>query len=383
MSFMADTLNKWMADLSPGGQLSRRVWCAVKYTPKGSTEEKDISEDLAKYLLSVDYNDNITEQVDDVTLTLEDRAQLWLGDWFPEVGSKLDITIYTLNKESLSEGRKEYHVGAFEIDEIEMNMPPSMVQIKAVSVISDSALRGVKKNRTWEKISIWKCADDIAKENGIACDWYCKENPNLDHVEQSDESDLEFLRKVTKDAGFCLKVTPEKIIIIDEEKQEEGEVKIVFIRPGTDAGEVTEKESSSENEKMTVNRFLTYRLTAKTRDIYKACHVKYKKGKEKKVIEATFTAPNKKDGKTLEVNEQVENVAEAERLAKKKLREQNKDEVTASFSLYGDFNFAAGVLVELKNFGKFDGKYIITKAGHKLGGGYTSDLELRKCLDGY
>ena len=57
--------------------------------------------------------------------------------------------------------------------------------------------------------------------------------------------------------------------------------------------------------------------------------------------------------------------------------------MTASFSLYGDFNFAAGVLVELKNFGKFDGKYIITKAGHKLGGGYTSDLELRKCLDGY
>lgn len=380
MSFVADTLNKWMADLSPGGQLSRRAWCAVKYTPKGSTEEKDISDDLAKFLLSVDYTDNITEQVDDATLTLEDRAQLWLDDWFPEAGSKLDITIYTLIKESLSEGQKEYHVGTFEIDEIEMNMPPSTVQIKSVSVISDSSLRGVKKNRTWEKISIWKCADDIAKENGIACDWYCKENPNLDHVEQSDESDLEFLRKITKDAGFCLKVTPDKIIIIDEQKQEEGEAKITFVKPGTE--EKTESEES-DSDTLTVNKFFNYKLTAKTRDIYKACHVKYKKGKKKEVIEATFTAPDKTDGKTLEVNEQVENVAEAERLAKKKLREQNKNEVTASFSLYGDFNFAAGVLVELKNFGKFDGKYIITKASHKLGGGYTTALDLRKCLDGY
>lgn len=359
--------------------LSRRSWLAVKYTKKGSTESKDISEDLAKYLISVDFTDNLSDTVDDLTITLEDRAKLWQNDWFPDMGAKLDVTVYTLNKENLDEGQKEYHVGEFEIDQLEVTGAPSTVQIKAVSVISESSLRGVKKNRTWDKISIWKCADDIAQENGIACEWYCTDNPNLDHVEQSDESDLEFLRKVVKDAGFGLKISTDKIIIFDEESQEKGKETFIFVRP--EAKEKTSEKEETEQKK--IDRFFSYKAVAKTRNIYKECHVRYKKGKEKKVIEATFTAPDKTDGKTLEINEQVENVAEAERLARKKLRDKNKDEVTANFSLYGDLDFSAGLLIRLENFGRFDGKYIITKANHKLGGGYTTTLDLRRCLDGY
>lgn len=351
---------------------------AVKYTKKGETESKDISEDLAKYLISVDFTDNLSDTVDDLTITLEDRAKLWQADWYPDTGSKLDVTVYTLNKENLDEGQKDYHVGEFEIDQIEVTGSPSTVQLKAVSVVSESTLRGVKKNRTWDNISIWKCADDIAKENGIACEWYCTDNPNLDHVEQSDESDLEFLRKVVKDAGFCLKIATDKIIIFDEESQEKEKETFTFSRPGAE-----KEDNQEENEQEKIEKFLSYKAVAKTRDTYKACHVKYKKGKEKKVIEATFTAPDKTDGKTLEINEQVENVAEAERLARKKLREKNKDEVTASFTMYGNLNFSAGLLVKLENFGKFDGKYIITKANHKLGGGYTTSLDLRRCLNGY
>ena len=41
-----DTLQKWQGELPPSTYLSRRAWCEVKYTPKGETEEKDISEEL-------------------------------------------------------------------------------------------------------------------------------------------------------------------------------------------------------------------------------------------------------------------------------------------------------------------------------------------------
>ena len=54
-----DTLQKWQGELPPSTYLSRRAWCEVKYTPKGETEEKDISEELMKYLLSVDYTVDI------------------------------------------------------------------------------------------------------------------------------------------------------------------------------------------------------------------------------------------------------------------------------------------------------------------------------------
>ena len=47
----------------------------------------------------------------------------------------------------------------------------------------------------------------------------------------------------------------------------------------------------------------------------------------------------------------------------------------------GAFEFLAGNVIELKNFGKFDGNYLIEKARHQLGNGYECSLELRRCLD--
>ena len=73
----------------------------------------------------------------------------------------------------------------------------------------------------------------------------------------------------------------------------------------------------------------------------------------------------------------------AQQLAKNKLRKANKHENTGSLTLVGDPRLVAGVTLTLVNFGAFDGKYIVEKARHKVGGGYTLQIELRKCLDGY
>ena len=110
---MLDTLQKWQTTLAVGTLLSRRAWASISYMPKGGTETTDISEELMQYLLSIDYNDNMMDQVDDITLTLEDKAQLWQNQWFPEPGSKIDLTIYTINKENLDDGVKQLHVGVF------------------------------------------------------------------------------------------------------------------------------------------------------------------------------------------------------------------------------------------------------------------------------
>ncbi len=100
-------------------------------------------------------------------------------------------------------------------------------------------------------------------------------------------------------------------------------------------------------------------------------------------IEATFTDPNKTEGKTLQVKEQVKSIPEAEKLAKKKLREKNQEEWTMTVDAMGDFYLVAALTVNVVGFGKFDGKYIITSAKHNLGNGYTTSIELRRCLDGY
>ena len=69
-------LNEWKKELTPGTFLGRRAYAQILYTPAGETESKDISEDMMKYLLSIEVTDNLSGQVDDMTVTLEDRAQL-------------------------------------------------------------------------------------------------------------------------------------------------------------------------------------------------------------------------------------------------------------------------------------------------------------------
>lgn len=377
MAGVFQILKDWLAELTPGTKLSRRAWVEIKYQPKGENDSTDISEDISKYFLSLSWDDNISDTVDDITLTLEDRAQLWAAEWFPEPGSMLELTIHRYNWYALDEGEVAISLGKYEIDEIEITGMPSTVQIKAVSAIGSSTLRGVRRNRTWESISIWKCADDIAKENGLSLYWGCDDNPNLDHVEQADQSDLEFLQKICKDAGRSLKVTPETLIIFDDENFEKQDAPICCIKPGGSLDAI-------DSEKMEpITWISSYRFRAKTHGIYWKCHVRYQKGKDKEVIEGEFAAPDKTEGRILYVGDQVENKAEAERIAKKKLREANKNEYTGSLTTIGDFRIAAGETVMLKHFGVFDGKYIITKASHSISGTYTTSFEVRRCLDGY
>jgi phage protein D len=73
----------------------------------------------------------------------------------------------------------------------------------------------------------------------------------------------------------------------------------------------------------------------------------------------------------------------ARKRARNNLRKANKHENTSEITLVGDPRLVAGVTVNLKNFGAFDGKYIIEKAKHQVGKEYTVEVELRKCLEGY
>lgn len=358
--------------------IGRRAWLIVTYNGK------DISESLAQYVLSFSYTDNLTGQVDDISITLEDRAELWEADWMPERGATLDITICTYNWSDLYSEEQDLQLGKFEIDELEVSSAPNIVTIKAVaiSIGDDSTLRSTLRSHTWENISVQKAANDIAWQNGMKLQWYCDDNPNIDKLEQNDESDLDVLQKICDDAGFALKVTTDTIIIFDVEKFEKEDVYAEYYHPGTTILNIVENQSKP----VQTDALLNYSFKAKIRDVYKKCHVKYAKDKDKSVIESTFVAPDKKEkeGATLEVHQQVSSQAEADRLAKKKLREKNCEEFTGSFSSDGNIGLCAGETIEMLGFGNFSGKYIITQTKHDISSsGFTSSVEIRKCLDGY
>lgn len=326
-------------------------------------EKTDISVDLHPHLLGWTYTDNLTGQADDLQITVEDIEQRWSGNWMPDVTATLEATI--IQKSWNQEGKEEsLPLGSFEVAEIEVNHPPSTVTIKGISIPESSGLRGEKKNKAWEKTKLSVLAGEKAAGAGLSLFYDTGEDPSYDRIEQTEETDLVFLSRLCNDAGLCLKVAGTKLVVFDEAKYESA------------APITTLKRSQSEIK--------SYRGRTTSVGLYRACKVNYFSAEEKLNISATFAPPNApKTGRTLMVKERVASVAEAQRLAKKKLREANKEAMQVSLTITGDLRFVAGVTVMLSEFGAFDGKYIVTQAKHSQQNGYETNLELRRCLEGY
>lgn len=326
-------------------------------------EGADISEDIAKYDLSFNYTDNACNKADDLQLSLEDRQRLWMGPWFPSKGAKISAEISVENWGGEGEN-KTLPCGLFEIDSVDLQGPPDTVNIKSVSVPITSSLRGDAKTKAWEKITLSGIAGDIAGKAGLALVFEC-DDVTYDRIDQSEQSDLSFLQKLATDAGICLKVTDQQLVLFDEQVYEAaGPVKTIKRTGGT---------------------VISYSFSSSANNVkYKACTVSYYNSEKDTTIEFTYTPSGASDGPVLKINERVSDVKEAERLAKKRLREKNKSEDKANINLFGDVELASGLTVNIEEWGVYDGKYIIEIAKHDISSsGYTTSLELRRVLEGY
>lgn len=349
----------------------RRV--EVKLKIKKGDKEYDVSEDFSPFIESVNWTDNMSDKADDLTLKLEDRSGIWIESWLPtQEGYLMEMEIETLDR-IYPESPVELHkAGIFEIDEV--TCKPNEAEIRAVSIVGNTSLRNEKRNQTWEKVELRGISEEIAKRNNLKLFWDCDENPKVDHIEQDEQADLEFLQKLCHDNGLSMKITPEQLIIFDEYKYEQEEPKITVYRPGYNG--------SYNTNTLRLTWLTEWDFKQKSRDTYDKCEVQCAKGKKKEVIEGSYQVGT--GAKVLKVKQQVDNKEEAERLSKKKLRDANKDKTTGSFGTIGNMNLRAGNTVEMRGFGKFDGRYLMTKVSHTISGAnFKTKVEVRKCLDGY
>lgn len=336
---------------------ARQAWLEVKY------EGVDITADLRPHLKGWSYTDNLSGKADDLQITLEDKKLLWQGSWFPDEGAKISATIKRYNWNG--DGKEEsLPLGSMEIDEIEVGGPPSEVTIKALSLPQSSTLKGENKNRAWEKTKLSVVARDIASGSDVELFYDVEDDPEYDRVEQTEQTDLSFIMKLCQDAGLAYKISDAKLVIFDEANYEQ------------------------EKPVMTIDR-LTYTIKkykgrATVHDTYKSCRIKYRSPKGRKNYDYTFIPPNPLPIKrVLVLRERFSSLNEAERKAKKALREKNSKAWTYNLTIIGNFKLYAGMVVTLKNFGKFDGNWLIVQATHSQGSGYEIALELRRCLEGY
>lgn len=323
---------------------------------------KDISADLAAFMKSFSVREVLSGEADSAEITLEDREELWQGDWMPDRGALLDVKMSVGNWEAPGDFRT-LPLGKFEVDEITNTGPPNEAKIRLVSIPNASNLRSVEKTRAWEKTKLSQIIKDIADGAEMESYYDAEEDSIQERAEQSEETDLSFLQKLCKDAGLALKITDKKIVVFDISKYEQADPVM----------QITKGQQS----------VLSFECRTTIHDIYKACHVKYKHAQQEEMIDYTFTDPKRKEGQTLQVNEKVDSLEEAEKLAKKKLHEKNLEEVAVSLTMVGNFALLASNTVQLVGWHTYDGKYLIMRSTHDIGNGYTTKIELRRVIDGY
>ena len=320
-------------------------------------EGKNISKDIAPYLLNFTYTDNSSEKADDISFSLEDREGLWINDWFPAKGDKITASIVVHEWEA-PDKTESLPCGTFEVDEISYSAPPCVITIKAVSTLISKPMRQEKHTKAWENVKLSTIAADIANKNGLKLFADCSEDPYFERKDQVEMSDLEFLTSLAKDYGINTKVTDTQLVLYTVEDYEE-------------------KESVSEFS-FGDTKLISWNFSTKSAGTYKAARVQYHDPVKDTNIDITEESEDETEGtgRTLEINQKVDSIADAKKIAQEKLKSANKREITGNINLMGDLRFVGGVNVKISGFGMFDGNYAVDKAVHTVSGSYTTKLDL-------
>lgn len=339
--------------------ISRRSFIKVKIAGK------DITGDVSNYLKGFTYTDNL-DKGDTVTLSL--NGDKWIEGWAILKGDKLEVEIGVKNWRKEGDDRV-LKCGSFSIDDLSFSGVPDTMKISAISIDISKTIKGVKKDKTWENISLRKIAQEIATNVSMELFWDTKEIYIYDKVDQEKETDLELLNRLCRENGASLKVEYDKFIIFDEKTYEEKE------------SVITLNKSS----------LMSYDLKCGDVDRYDSCEVTFYDPVLGEFLKGGFEAPaskfyNTKTGKTLykNIDTGVTGSTKEEKesylgdRAKLLLRDTNKNETTIKISCMGDPIYLAGNTVKIVGFGIYDDIYLITDVTHSLDGAYKCSFNLRK-----
>ena len=357
---------------------------AVKPVYELSIAGQNVTADISPFVCSVEYADKLEEAADEVQLVLDDVARVWQSDWYPQQGDTLTLKMGF-------EGNM-LDCGLFEIDEMELSIPPDTITIKAIAAAIGKDLR-TKNSKRYEKQSLRKIAQAIADKHGLTLMGDTSKIASIEVVSkaQDNESDLSFLAKLAKEYGIIFSVRGNDLIFLDPEKLEESDAISTITRPdvsratfkdktsGTfEAAVVSKRDTKSNTIKKWSLQGEAAAWRAKDDAIKNDPNLTPMEKATQRALLAVEVNKTKKD--TIVVGGRAENESQAEAKSKGALREKNKDKLSGSFSVSGSPLLVSGVNVEMDGFGAFNGKWTVKESRHSISrdGGYTTDVSIRK-----
>jgi phage protein D len=372
-----------------------QTYLRLLFTEAGTSVTQDILPDL----LSFSYDDKETNEADEISLTLKDPTGKWASKWKPDGGEV--VRAYVASGTVDGKKGRELFCGKFFVDSLRTSGSPRVFEMRAVSIPLNTPIRRKMVTKAWEKKTLKGIAQEIATAAKVKLLFDSQDNPSYDRQDQKAESNLRFLSRLCEDAGLSIKVTDSQIVIFDQ----------AFY----------EKKKPVKTLKLGVSDILSWDFESQQSETYKTCTVSWRDPKKKQkgssggynmdlekgdggddpeydmdlqkvkkkvnvaVNTYTYTDPDVEDnGQEYQVKKRAASLDEAKRIAKATLRKLNLRSVTGSLSLVGDTSLVAGVVVELKGFGSFDGRFYIESASHSVStSGYVTSISVRRVNSNY
>ena len=318
-----------------------------------------------------------TDESDRIDLDVINRDGRWLGT---------------------NKGGRNFPTGQYTVDEFSGSggSDGSKCSIGAVSMPVSNEFKRTKKTKTWEKVTLFGIVRQIAANNDLV-PFIDGTDIKIDSLEQSEQTDSEFLLNTCKTYGLYAKIYWNRIVVYDIDKYE-SEASIKTITP-----EDLETWSWSEDADGTyTGGRLTYTdANGKTIEVLvgnaesakakKTTTKKSKKSKKTKIVvrsTATKTTvessdpsatPEKMEQKRiLTINTKVSSQKEGEKILIAKINEANRGGLTVEIKCLLDVTLIPSLNVDLAGFGYLDGKYGIKKVQHSIGTSSETSATLYK-----
>lgn len=314
--------------------------------------KRDITTDLTPFKFSVSYTDNLDgDESDSIELSLEDTDGRWWKAWYPIMGDQINLKIGY-------EGQSLVNCGDFEIDEIEIEGPPSQVRIRALAASVMKDLR-THQGKAYEDTTLAGIVQAVAARHKLTVVGDIEQIP-IKRVTQLYEEDLKFLKRVAREYGYAFNVRGDKLIFYRLDKL----------------------RAASSIQVIKVGDLSKYGFRDKVKGTPKKATVAYHDPKKKVVVaydvDSNGQVVSKPSGDSLKLNTRAESPEQAK--AKAAINHANDEATTATLNLWGNPKLVAGINVELEGFGKLSGRYQVARSRHDLsrGNGYTTEIEVRR-----
>ncbi|MDR6915117.1 phage protein D [Pseudomonas sp. 3296] len=317
-------------------------------------QQRNITRNVSQHLLSLSYTDFLTGQADSLAVELEDTAGKWRDQWYPGHGDSLALSIGW-------EGQPLRQLGHFEIDEVELNGPPSTITLHGLATGIKAALR-TTEHHAYENTTLAAIAQQIATRQGLQLIGTIQPIP-LDRLTQQD-ADLTFLRNLATEYDYAFKVTGQHLVF----------------------HAISELANAAPVATLVLQDLSNVNLRDQIKNVPQSIELKHKDPATKHLHTVTLNndqttaAPSSlsqitTSGDTQKTRKRSASTDAANAKAHAQLAQANRERTTGSWAAIGRPNLLSGNVITLAAAGQLGGRYLITSSQHRItrNGGYTTN----------